>query len=204
MTSDASTIDLVHTGEIEHPDTVANLAFGFWIYLMTDLVLFASIFATYAVLAHNYAGGPTGKDLFDLPYTFGETMLLLFSSATYGLVMLALHKGQKDWVLTWLAVTFLLGLGFIVLEINEFGHMIHDGNGPERSAFLSAFFTLVGTHGTHVTFGLIWMALMVSQVVIKGLTTPVQSRLMRLSMFWHFLDIVWIGVFTIVYLMGSI
>ena len=202
MASDASTSGTVYREEYEHPDTVANHAFGFWIYLMTDLVLFAAIFATYAVLAHSYAGGPSGKDLFDLHYTFGETMLLLFSSATYGMAVLAMYKDRKNRVLVWLAVTFLLGLGFISMEINEFYHMIQDGNGPQRSGFLSAFFTLVGTHGTHLSVGLIWMAVMVVQVMIKGLTTPVQSRLMRLSMFWHFLDIVWIGVFTIVYLMG--
>ena len=202
MTTDASTIDSIDPGQPEHSDTVAIQAFGFWIYLMTDLVLFAAIFATYAVLGQNYVGGPTGKDLFDLPYAFVETMFLLFSSATCGLVMLAMYKGKKGLVLTGLAVTFLLGLGFIAMEINEFHRMILDGNGPERSAFLSAFFTLVGTHGGHVIFGLIWMAVMMGQVAVKGFTTPVQSRLMRLSMFWHFLDIVWIGLFTFVYLMG--
>jgi cytochrome o ubiquinol oxidase subunit 3 len=202
MASEASTISAVHREEYEHPDTVANHAFGFWIYLMTDLVLFAAIFATYAVLAHNYAGGPSGKDLFDLSYTLGETMLLLFSSATCGMAMLAIHKGRKKRVLTWLTLTILLGLGFISMEINEFYRMILDGNGPQRSGFLSAFFTLVGSHGAHVSFGLIWMAVMVVQVMSKGLTTPVQSRLMRSSMFWHFLDVVWIGVFTVVYLRG--
>jgi len=204
MTADASTLDPVHAGEFEHSDTAANQAFGFWIYLMTDLVLFASIFATFAVVGHNYAGGPTGKELFDLRYLFVETMFLLFSSATCGLAMLALHNDRKAFVLVWLVVTFLLGFGFICMEINEFYHMILDGNGPQRSAFLSAFFTLVGTHGTHVACGLTWMAVMVVQVIIKGLTSPVRSRLMRLSMFWHFLDIVWIGVFTIVNLMGVI
>jgi len=171
---------------------------------MSDLILFAAIFATFAVVGHNYARGPTGKELFDLPYLFGETMLLLFSSATCGLTMLAVHNGRKGLALVALAVTFLLGSGFISMEIYEFHGMILEGNGSERSAFLSAFFTLVGAHGTHVIFGLIWMAVMMVQIIIKGLTTPVQSRLMRLSMFWHFLDIVWIGVFTIVYLMGVI
>jgi cytochrome o ubiquinol oxidase subunit 3 len=203
MTGDASTIDAVSNAEFEHPDTIATQAFGFWLYLMTDLVLFAAIFATYAVLSHNYAGGPTGKDLFDLPYTFGETMLLLLSSAAYGAAVLAMHKAKKYGVLIWLGVTFLLGLGFIAMEVNEFYRMILEGNGPQRSGFLSAFFTLVGTHGSHVTFGLIWMATMAGQVVFRGLTVPVQSRLMRLGMFWHFLDIVWVGVFTMVYLMGS-
>lgn len=204
MLTDASTGDFVVTGELEHPDTDAMESFGFWIYLMSDLILFAALFATFAVLGRNYAGGPTGKDLFQLPYLLGETLFLLFSSATYGLTILAMHTGRKALVLTGLAVTFLLGLGFISMEMNEFIRMILDGNGPERSAFLSAFFTLVGTHGIHVTFGLIWMTVMMGQVIVKGLTTPVQSRLMRLSMFWHFLDIVWIGVFTIVYLMGVI
>jgi len=204
MTADTSAIGSFHTGEFEHPDTAANQAFGFWIYLMTDLVLFASIFATFAVLSRSYAGGPTGKELFNLRYLFVETMFLLFSSATYGLAVLALHNDRKNRVQVWMVVTFLLGSGFICMEINEFYRMILAGNGPQRSAFLSAFFTLVGTHGSHVTCGLIWMAVMMGQVMIKGLTTPVRSRLMRLSMFWHFLDIVWIGIFTIVYLMGVI
>ena len=195
-------MDTIYSEETEHSKTVELQAFGFWIYLMTDLVLFSAIFATHAVLAHNYAGGPTGRDLFNLPYTFGETMVLLFSSATCGLAMLSLQNGRKAQVLLWLAVTFFLGLGFIAMEINEFYQMIQNGNGPEKSAFLSAFFTLVGTHGAHVTFGLIWMATMMVQAAGKGLTTPVRSRLVRFSMFWHFLDIIWIGIFTFVYLMG--
>jgi len=197
-------MDSVYSGVSEHTDTVEIQTFGFWIYLMSDLVLFSTIFATFAVVGHNYAGGPTGKDLFHLPYLFGETMCLLVSSATYGLTMLAAHGGRKARVLLGLIVTFLLGLGFISMEIHEFRSMILDGNGPEQSGFLSAFFTLVGTHGTHVAFGLIWIAVMVGQVAAKGLTKPVRSRLMRLSMFWHFLDIVWVGVFSMVYLMGVI
>ena len=203
MISDASTI-AAPAAEFEHPDSVANKAFGFWIYLMSDLILFSAIFATFAVVGGNYAGGPTGKDLFHLPYVFGETMVLLLSSTICGLALLAMHNHRKGFVLIWLAGTFLLGVVFISMEINEFHHMILDGNGPDRSSFLSAFFTLVGTHGTHVAFGLIWTAVIIGQVVVKGLTTPVKSRLMRLSMFWHFLDIVWIGIFTLVYLMGVI
>lgn len=202
MTTDASTIAVAHNEEVEHPDPVAMQTFGFWLYLMSDLIIFATLFATYIVLGRNYAGGPTGKELFELPYVLGETLLLLFSSVTYGLVMLAVHDGKKKWVLIGLAVTFLLGLGFVLMEINEFCGMIAEGHGPDVSAFLSSYFTLVGTHGTHVTFGLIWMAVMIGQVAVKGLTSPVQSRLTRLSMFWHFLDIVWIGIFSIVYLMG--
>ena len=204
MTTDASTIGTAHNEAVAHPDTVAMQTFGFWIYLMSDLIIFATLFATFAVLGRNYADGPTGKELFDLPYLLGETLFLLFSSVTYGLVMLAVHDGKKKWVLIGLAVTFLLGLGFVSMEINEFHGLIAAGFGPDRSAFLSSFFTLVGTHGTHVTFGLIWMAVMIGQVAVKGLTSPVQSRLMRLSMFWHFLDIIWIGIFSIVYLMGVV
>jgi cytochrome o ubiquinol oxidase subunit 3 len=202
MATDALTIGIAHNEEIEHPDTVEMQAFGFWLYLMSDLIIFATLFATFAVLGRNYAGGPTGKDLFELPYVLGETLFLLCSSVTYGLVMLAVHDGKKKWVLIGLAVTFLLGLGFVSMEINEFHGLIAEGHGPDVSAFLSSFFTLVGTHGAHVTFGLIWMAVMMVQVAVKGLTIPVQSRLMRLSMFWHFLDIIWIGIFSIVYLMG--
>jgi cytochrome o ubiquinol oxidase subunit 3 len=204
MTTDASTLAAAHNAEGESSDTVAIQTFGFWIYLMSDLILFATLFATFAVLGQNFAQGPTGKELFDLPYLLGETLFLLFSSVTYGLVMLAVHDGRKKWVLIGLAVTFLLGLGFVSMEINEFHRLVAAGHGPDQSAFLSSFFTLVGTHGAHVTFGLIWMAVMTGQVAVKGLTSPVQSRLMRLSMFWHFLDIIWIGIFSLVYLMGVV
>lgn len=196
------TTETFATTESEHLDSTANQAFGFWLYLMSDLVLFAALFATYAVLAQNYAGGPTGKDLFDLSYAFGETLLLLVSSATCGLAILAMHRRATRRHMVWLAVTILLGLGFVAMEINEFVQLIAEGNGPQRSGFLSAFFTLVGTHGAHVTAGLIWMAVLLVQTTVKGLTVAVQSRLLRLSMFWHFLDIVWVCLFTIVYLMG--
>jgi cytochrome o ubiquinol oxidase subunit 3 len=202
MTTDAPTLATAPGEAVAPPDTIAVQAFGFWLYLMSDLIIFATLFATFVVLGRNYAGGPTGKELFDLPYTLGETLFLLCSSVTYGLTMLAVRDGRKPRVMLGLAVTFLLGLGFVLMEINEFHGLIAAGFGPDKSAFLSSFFTLVGTHGTHVTFGLIWMAVMMAQVAVKGLTSPVQSRLMRLSMFWHFLDIVWIGIFSIVYLMG--
>ncbi len=202
IATDASTIASTYSREALHHDTMDIQAFGFWIYLMSDLVLFAALFATYAVVGRNYAGGPTGKDLFDLRYTFGETMFLLFSSTSYGLTMVAMHNEKRRLLLAGLGITFLLGLGFIGMEIHEFYGMVAAGHGPQRSGFLSAFFTLVGTHGTHVSFGLLWMAVMIGQVAVKGLTAPVQSRLMRLSMFWHFLDVIWIGIFTFVYLMG--
>lgn len=204
MTIEAATIGMAHKEEVEHPPTIEIQTFGFWLYLMTDLILFATLLATFGVVGYNYAGGPTPRDLYKLPETLGETLLLLFSSVTYGLVILAVQRRRVRWVLAGLAVTFLLGVGFVGMEIHEFFGMVAEGHGPEVSAFLSSYFTLVGTHGTHVTVGLIWMTVMMGQVAVKGLTAPVQSRLVRLSMYWHFLDIVWIGIFSIVYLMGVV
>jgi cytochrome o ubiquinol oxidase subunit III len=183
-------------------DVYEEKALGFWLYLMSDAIIFALLFATYVVMAHNHAGGPTGKDLFDLGHTFTETMVLLCSSITFGFATVAVGQGARGRVLGWLAVTFLLGAGFVALEISEFSGMVAQGAGLQRSGFLSAFFTLVGTHGLHVSMGLIWIVIMSSQVVLKGLTRPVTSRLFRLGLFWHFLDIVWIGIFSIVYLPG--
>ncbi|EST16602.1 cytochrome o ubiquinol oxidase, subunit III [Pseudomonas putida S610] len=187
-----------------HEDAGSLSLFGFWVYLMTDCILFATLFATYAVLGQSVAGGPSAADIFELPYVLMETFLLLLSSITYGYAMLANHRQDKRWVLRWLGVTFLLGLGFIVMEINEFHHLISEGAGPERSAFLTAFFTLVGTHGLHVLVGLIWIALLMMQVHQRGLTCVNATRLSCLSLFWHFLDIVWVCVFTVVYLFGVI
>ena len=195
--------DLDHLAGPEHHDPVETAAFGFWTYILSDCVLFAALFATFVVLSRNYAGGPSGKAFIDLRYTLGETMFLLCSSVTYGFAMLAMHRHRSRQVLAWLVVTFLLGLGFVGMEINEFYQLVATGIGPERSGYLSAFFALVGTHGAHVTAGLLWMTVMMAQVLFKGLTTDVQSRLTRLSMFWHFLDVVWIGVFTVVYLTGA-
>ncbi|MDW8845896.1 cytochrome o ubiquinol oxidase subunit III [Erwinia sp. MMLR14_017] len=186
-----------------HHDAGANKLFGFWIYLMSDCIIFATLFATYAVMVNSTAGGPAGKDIFELPFVLGETALLLFSSITYGFAVISMEKGTKSTVLGWLAVTFLLGAGFISMEIYEFHHLITEGFGPQRSGFLSGFFTLVGTHGLHVTCGLIWMLVLMYQVATKGLTSTNHTRVMCLSMFWHFLDVVWICVFTIVYLLGA-
>ena len=185
-----------------HHDTGGNTVFGFWLYLMTDCILFACVFATYAVLVNHTAGGPSGKDIFELPYVLGETALLLVSSCTYGFAMIAAHRGFKGQTLAWLAATFVLGAGFIGMELNEFHHLIAEGFGPDKSAFLSSFFTLVGMHGLHVTAGLVWMIVMMLQVSRRGLTDRNNTRLMCLSLFWHFLDIVWICVFSFVYLMG--
>lgn len=175
---------------------------GFWLYLMSDCLLFAVLFAVYAVLGRSYAAGPSGADLFNLPLVAANTALLLFSSITYGFAMIAMQHNRKTGVLIWLGITGVFGLGFLGLEIYEFAHLIHEGAGPWRSAFLSSFFTLVGTHGLHVTFGCIWLVVLMLQVGKLGLTTANKRRLMCLSMFWHFLDVVWIGVFTFVYLMG--
>ncbi|MBT0728089.1 cytochrome o ubiquinol oxidase subunit III [Rosenbergiella australiborealis] len=189
-------------GEHGHHDAGANKIFGFWIYLMSDCIIFATLFATYAVMMHGTAGGPAGRDIFELPYVLGETALLLLSSITYGMAVIAMNKGNKGTVIGWLVLTFLCGLGFIGMEINEFHHLISEGFGPQRSGFLSAFFTLVGTHGLHVTCGLIWMLVLMFQIATRGLTATNRTRIMCLSLFWHFLDVVWICVFTIVYLMG--
>ncbi|MFI8482884.1 cytochrome o ubiquinol oxidase subunit III [Pseudomonas sp. NPDC078700] len=193
--------DAAHDHDHGH-DSGDMTVFGFWLYLMTDCILFACVFATYAVLVNHTAGGPSGKDIFELPYVLVETALLLVSSCTYGMAMLAAHKGTKQKTIAWLFLTFLCGLGFIGMEINEFHHLIVEGFGPNRSAFLSSFFTLVGMHGLHVTAGLVWMVVMMAQVYTRGLTPQNTTRLSCLSLFWHFLDIVWICVFTVVYLMG--
>ncbi|OSN06575.1 cytochrome o ubiquinol oxidase subunit III [Lonsdalea iberica] len=202
-----STDTMSHTNtahaEHGHHDAGATKVFGFWIYLMSDCILFASLFATYAVLVDGVAGGPTGKDIFELPFVLVETFALLFSSITYGMAMIAMNKGDKSRVNQWLAMTFLFGLIFIGMELYEFHHLIAEGYGPDRSAFLSGFFALVGTHGIHVTSGLIWLAIMMIQVSRRGLTATNKTRLMCLSLFWHFLDVVWICVFTVVYLMGA-
>ena len=183
-------------------DVFEEKALGFWLYLMSDAIIFALLFATYAVMAPNHAGGPTGKTLFSLDRAFAETMLLLCSSLTFGFASLSVRSGRRYLALAWLAVTFLLGAGFLALEIGEFAGMYMQGAGPQRRGFLSAFFTLVGTHGLHVTMGLIWIPILSLQALVKGLTAPVTSRLFRLGLFWHFLDIVWIGIFSIVYLPG--
>ena len=193
----------VHRQEHDHHhDTGGNTVFGFWIYLMTDCLLFASVFATYAVLFMNTAGGVSGRDIFELDYVLIETAALLCSSITYGFAMIAAHKQNKRATLLWLLVTFAFGAVFIGMEINEFHHLIAEGNGPSRSAFLSSFFALVGMHGLHVTAGLIWMAVMMLEVVKRGLGNRTITRLSCLSLFWHFLDIIWVCVFTVVYLMG--
>ncbi|RCL29464.1 cytochrome o ubiquinol oxidase subunit III [Pseudomonas sp. AFG_SD02_1510_Pfu_092] len=191
-----------HGHDDHHHDSGQMTVLGFWLYLMTDCILFASLFATYAVLSGSFAGGPSGHDIFQLDFVAVETLFLLLSSITFGFAMLKMFAGNKAGVLGWLAVTFLFGAGFIAMEIYEFHHLIAEGYGPNRSGFLSGFFALVGTHGLHVTAGLIWMAIMMYQINKHGITPTAKTRMSCLSLFWHFLDVVWICVFTVVYLLG--
>lgn len=175
---------------------------GFWIYLMRDCLIFAVLFAIYGVLGGNYAAGPSPKDLFDLRLVALNTSMLLLSSITYGFAMLAMVKKRVAATQGWLVITAAFGLAFVGIELYEFAHMIHEGATPQRSAFLSSFYTLVGTHGLHVSFGLIWLFTLMVQIGRHGLVPANARRLMCLSMFWHFLDVIWIGVFSFVYLLG--
>lgn len=192
----SSTVTAEHNG--------SKTIFGFWVYLMTDCVLFASLFATYAVLHNNTFGGPGGDELFSMPFVLTETLILLTSSFTAGLAVLAMQARRKAQVLGWLAVTFALGVAFLSMEISEFAALVAEGNSWQRSGFLSAFFTLVATHGLHIATGLLWLLVMFVQVLRSGFTPSSIQRLTLFSMFWHFLDLVWIFIFTIVYLMGAV
>jgi len=190
-----------HDGAHDH-DVQSRTTLGFWLYLMSDCLIFAVLFATFGVLVNNSAGGPDGRELFDLRFVLGETMLLLTSSLTFGAAMTKLQdgRGNPNEVIRWMVLTFALGAAFVGMEIFEFRELIHEGAGPGRSAYLSAFFMLVGTHGLHVSAGLLWIIVMVNQIQVFGLDAIVRRRLACLSLFWHFLDLVWICVFTIVYL----
>ena len=200
MTREDGSPVFLDTGNKHHPENGTLL--GFWIYLLSDLMIFASLFATYGVLGRAYAAGPSGADLFDLRLIAANTAILLVSSITYGFAMIAMQRRQSKAVIGWLAATGVLGTAFLAIEIYEFWHLISLGAGPQRSAFLSAFFALVGTHGIHVLFGVIWLVVLCVQVGRHGLTRANTRRIACLSLFWHFLDVVWIGVFTFVYLMG--
>ncbi|GEP09328.1 cytochrome o ubiquinol oxidase subunit III [Methylobacterium gnaphalii] len=190
--------------ETEEHAHEASTMLGFWVYLMSDCLIFTVLFATYAVLGRNYAAGPSPLDLFDLKLVALNTAMLLFSSITYGFAMLEMEKGRLKAMQLWLLVTGLFGAAFIGIELYEFSHLIHEGATPQRSAFLSSFFALVGTHGLHVTCGIVWLIVLMIQTAQRGLIPENKRRLMCLSMFWHFLDVVWIGVFTFVYLMGVV
>jgi cytochrome o ubiquinol oxidase subunit III len=179
------------------------VAYGFWIFLLSDIVMFAAIFASYAVLVDQTAGGPGGKELFDLRKVAIETACLLLSSFTCGLAGIAVSVRNRLWFYMSMAVTCLLGLAFLALEFSEFASMIANGAGPTRSAFLSAFFTLVGCHGLHVSVGILWLLTMMAQVFAKGFRADIERRILCFTLFWHALDIIWVGVFTMVYLMGA-
>ena len=200
----ARSVARTHDERLEGHEEVAydRITFGFWVYLMTDLLMFSVLFATYAVLHGNTFGGPGGPELFSKTVALAETLILLTSSFTCGLGMLAARRLQKSQVMLWFGITFLLGALFLGLEVREFGAFVHEGHTPQRNAFLSSFFTLVGTHGLHITAGLFWMFLCLVFVQIRGLTNSMVRKLALLSLFWHFLDIVWIFIFTIVYLMA--
>lgn len=177
--------------------------YGFWIFLLSDIVMFSAFFAGYAVLREQTAGGPDGSQLFDLRVTAAETVLLLLSSFACGLASLALEARRQVWFQAAMALTFLLGAGFLVLEVREFADLVERGAGPTRSAFLSAFFTLVGCHGLHVLAGLLWLLTIMAQVLAKGFRDDILRRVLCFSLFWHALDIVWVAIFTVVYLLGA-
>jgi cytochrome o ubiquinol oxidase subunit 3 len=179
------------------------VAYGFWIFILSDIIMFSALFAAYAVLSGNTAGGPTGVELFNLRNVFIETMCLLVSSYTCGIGVLSAERGQPTLFLVFAIFTFALGAAFLFIEGTEFARMVQMGAGPSRSAFLSSFFTLVGTHGVHVASGLVALVYLVAQMLVQGLRPAVLRRLLCWSLFWHALDIVWVGVFTLVYLMGG-
>ena len=179
------------------------VGYGFWIFLLSDIIMFSAFFAAYAVLVNATAGGPSGRDLFHLPYVALETACLLLSSFTCGFASIGTWKRSNIWFYSAMTVTFVLGAAFLGLELHEFSDMIAHGAGPTRSAFLSAFFSLVGCHGLHVTLGLLWLLTMMAQVYAKGYRPDIMRRLLCFSLFWHALDIIWVGVFTVVYLMGD-
>lgn len=189
---------------IRHQQEFNKTTLGFWIYLMTDCVLFASLFATFAVLRGGTAGGPTGAEIFDLDFVLTETLLLLTSSLTSGLALIGVRSGSRRLVGTMLAVTFMLGAGFLFMELSEFTKLVSEGYSWQASAFLSSFFTLVGTHGLHIAIGLLWILALMSSLWTRGITNTFHKRLTLFSLFWHFLDIIWIFIFTIVYLLGVI
>lgn len=186
--------------EEEHAHSSTLL--GFWIYIMSDTLIFAVLFATFGVLRDRYAGGPTPQEVLEIPTVALNTAMLLISSITCGFAMLEMARHRKGATLFWLLVTGLFGAAFVGLELREFFGLVAEGAGPQRSAYLSAFFTLVGTHGTHVTIGIIWLITLMVQIARKGLINENTRRLMCFSMFWHFLDVIWIGVFSVVYLLG--
>jgi cytochrome o ubiquinol oxidase subunit 3 len=210
-TSEAAVIGLTHGGSedtgLGHRGPQSKsivVPYGFWLFVLSDMVLFSALFATYATLAHATDGGPTASELFHRNLVAIETMALLVSSFVCGLAMIAAKRANMLWTQAWLLVTALLGLVFLSIELYEFASMVAEGAPPQRSAFLSAFFTLVGCHGAHVTCGLLWIGTMMAQIWAKGFQPHIMRRLLCLSVFWHALDIIWVAIFTIVYLIGTL
>jgi cytochrome o ubiquinol oxidase subunit III len=199
---DVEQVALVPASEAGPAPKRIVVAYGFWIFLLSDIVMFSALFATCAALVHATAGGPTGAELFNQGSVAIETASLLLSSYTCGLMSMAISSRRRAATYFFAVVTFVLGAAFVALEIREFADMIARGATPQRSAFLSAFFTLVGCHGLHVTAGLIWLTLLMVHVAIRGFAANVGRRLLCFALFWHFLDIIWVWLFTVVYLMG--
>jgi cytochrome o ubiquinol oxidase subunit 3 len=211
MTTEAATIGLTHGGSEDTglgtrgPESKSIVVpYGFWLFVLSDMVLFSALFATYATLVHATDGGPTTKELFDRNLVAIETIALLVSSFICGLAIIMAKRANLVWTQIWLRLTGLFGAVFLFIELYEFAKMIGEGAGPQRSAFLSAFFTLVGCHGLHVTCGLLWLGTMMAQVWAKGFQPHIMRRLLCFSIFWHALDIIWVAIFTIVYLIGTL
>ena len=201
MTTDAHSLDHHNHHQMEADSTDV---FGFWLYIMTDCILFAALFAAFVVLHKPGAYGPSFRNFIELPYVLKETFFLLGSNFTFGLAMLAMYKKKRNLLKSLLFITFLLGAGFVAMEVNEFVHLIHQGYSPVVSGSASAFFVLVATHGFHVSMGLLWILVMIFQISRFKITSAVKRRLTYLGLFWNFLDIVWIFLFTIVYLLGAV
>jgi cytochrome o ubiquinol oxidase subunit 3 len=189
---------------MEKHDKDDRITFGFWIYIMTDLIMFGALFATFAVLRNNTFGGPSGRELFDLQFVLIETLILLTSSFTCGLALLSARSQDIHKTLIFFAATLLLGLSFLAMELTEFSNLVAEGYSWQRSAFLSSFFALVGTHGLHITGGIVWLAVLIGFIIKRGLAGSILRKIFLFSVFWHFLDVVWIFIFTIVYLYGAI
>ena len=210
-TSEAPTVGLTHGGSedtgLGHRGPQSKsivVPYGFWLFVLSDMILFSALFASYATLVHATDGGPTTNQLFHRDLVAVETIALLLSSFVCGLAMITAKRGNMLWTQAWLVATGVLGLVFLGIELYEFATMIGEGAGPQRSAFLSSFFTLVGCHGAHVTAGLLWIGTMMAQIWAKGFREDIMRRLLCLSVFWHALDIIWVAIFTIVYLIGTL
>jgi len=181
-----------------------NKVLGFWLFLGGEAVLFGTLFATFLTLRNQVADGPSASELFSLPITAAATFILLVSSLTSVFAVQALHRGNRNSLAKWLGITVLLGLAFLVLEIYEFTEYMHEGYSMTTSAFSSSFYTLVGFHGAHVLFGILWISIIIGQLFKKGLTVVTAPKVYVSAMYWHFIDVVWVFIFTVVYLLGKV